>query len=165
MLFVLHEQQRTCGPRRQTQRYHATALCKDYSADPEANPHRRKLFVFWNPPPEDLNNEGALKRQGVIADLCSQHAFPVHHSKSLARDSPKRFGMGRGDIDPMHIFPCLNLGIMLLAACWILLFVALHESLPIAVFLNQLTIHLEPKSQVNCCSRSGGLPVRRGDRP
>lgn len=160
MLFVLHEQQRTCGPRKQTQQYHVTALCEDYSADPEANPHRRKLFVFWNPPPEDLNNEGALKRQGVIADLCSTRTLCT-----IARDFPKRFGMGRGDIDPMHIFPCLNLG-MLLAACLILLFVALHESLPIAVFLNQLTIHpAKPKSQVNCCSRSGGLPVRRGDRP
>lgn len=29
---------------------------KDYDNDPEANPHRRKLFVFWNPPTKDLKD-------------------------------------------------------------------------------------------------------------
>eukprot|EP00435_Cladocopium_sp_Y103_P061986 s197_g23.t1 len=28
----------------------------DYDNDPEANPHRRKLFVFWNPPEKDLSD-------------------------------------------------------------------------------------------------------------
>lgn len=35
---------------------------KDYDNDPEANPHRRKLFVFWNPPEKDLGDSATPSR-------------------------------------------------------------------------------------------------------
>ena len=40
---------------------------KDYSGDPDANPHRRKLCLFWNPPAAELEDSATLKRPFLLS--------------------------------------------------------------------------------------------------
>lgn len=60
---------------------------QDYDNDPEANPHRRKLFVFWNPPEKDLGDSATPSRpwegwegKAQFKDDLSLSQAVIHHS-------------------------------------------------------------------------------------
>ena len=45
---------------------------KDYSGDPDANPHRRKLYLFWNPPAAELEDSATVARLTAAASIVAE---------------------------------------------------------------------------------------------
>jgi len=61
---------------------------KDYDNDPEANPHRRKLFVFWNPPAKDLKDLATPARLSCAAYSVAQRFNGKDSDLDITPSSP-----------------------------------------------------------------------------